>query len=103
RSGGFSAFSRWWPRLERLERRDLPSGFVVTNTLDAGLGSLRGAITGADANPGLDTITFNIPGAGLQVINLLSALPTISDPVILDGFTQPGAQPNTSTNTDNAV
>src|SRR6185295_18383133 len=34
--------------------------FVVTNTDDAGSGSLRQAILDANANPGSDLITFNI-------------------------------------------
>lgn len=64
---------------------------VVTNTNDSGAGSLRQAIT--DANASLtttDTIIFNIPGSGVQTIDLLSALPTITDPVTIDGTTQPG-------------
>lgn len=63
--------------------------FVVTNTNDGGGGSLRQAILDANANPGSDLITFNI-GSGLQTITPASALPAISDPVIVDGTTQPG-------------
>lgn len=64
--------------------------FTVTNTNDSGPGSLRQAILDANANPGADTIAFNIPGSGLQTIELSSALPTITDPVTIDGTTQPG-------------
>ena len=71
------------------------AGLNVTNTGDSGPGSLRQAITDANTNPGLDTICFNIPGAGVQTIAPLSALPPISDPVIIDGYSQPGASPNT--------
>ena len=35
--------------------------FIVTNTNDSGAGSLRQAITDANASPGTDTIAFNIP------------------------------------------
>jgi len=63
--------------------------FVVTNTNDTGAGSLRQAILDANANPGADLITFSI-GAGLQTIALTSSLPDISDPVVIDGTTQPG-------------
>lgn len=63
--------------------------FKVKNTADAGMGSLRQAIIDANATPGLDKITFNIPGA-IYTINLLSSFPTITDPVIIDGATQPG-------------
>jgi len=70
--------------------------FTVTNTNDAGPGSLRQAILDANANPGTDAIYFNIPGAGPHAIQPASALPTITDPVVIDGYTQPGASPNTN-------
>ena len=63
--------------------------FVVTNTNDSGAGSLRQAILDANANPGADVINFNI-GSGLQTISPTSTLPDISDPVLIDGRTQPG-------------
>jgi CSLREA domain-containing protein len=68
---------------------------VVINADDAGAGSLRDAITCANSNPGTDTISFAIPGTGVHTISPLSALPTITDSVIIDGYTQPGASPNT--------
>ncbi|PYS64028.1 MAG: hypothetical protein DMF74_08165 [Acidobacteria bacterium] len=64
--------------------------FVVTNANDHGIGSLRQAILDANATQGPDTITFNIPGGGVHTINLLIALPTITDPVVIDATTQPG-------------
>src|SRR2546423_135484 len=69
-----------------------PAGqtFTVTNTNDSGAGSLRQAILDANANPGSDTIAFNIPGSGVDTISLLSQLANITDPVIIDGTTQPG-------------
>ena len=76
--------------------------FVVTNTNDAGDGSLRKAITDANGMAGADTINFNIPGGGVHTISLASALPTISDPVTIDGYTQPGASPNTLAESDDA-
>lgn len=63
--------------------------FGVTNTNNAGAGSLRQAIVDANANPGPDTITFAI-GAGPQTIIPLSPLPAITDAVVIDGTTQPG-------------
>lgn len=71
-----------------------PTGFVVTTTNDTGPGSLRQAILDANANGGLDTITFNIPGGGVQTIAPASVLPAISDAVILDAYSQPGAIAN---------
>lgn len=67
-----------------------PPMFIVTNTNDAGPGSLRQAIADTNANLGLDTITFNIPGGGVQDIVLTSPLPAIASPVLIDGWTQPG-------------
>jgi hypothetical protein len=49
--------------------------FVVTTTADAGAGSLRAAITFANANPGT-TITF-APAIAGQTITLASELPLI--------------------------
>ena len=63
--------------------------FVVTNTNDSGSGSLRQAIMNANGNPGLDTITFSI-GSGSQTIKPLGSLPVLTDPVVIDGTTQPG-------------
>jgi len=65
---------------------------AVTTNADSGAGSLRQAITDANTSIGVtDTIDFNIAGAGVHTITLLSALPAITDPVTIDGSTQPGA------------
>jgi hypothetical protein len=64
--------------------------FTVINTNDSGPGSLRQAILDANANPGSDLISFNIPGAGVHTISPAFSLPQITDPVSLDGTTQPG-------------
>jgi hypothetical protein len=77
--------------------------FMVTNTDDAGPGSLRHAITDANGNSGLDNIHFSIPGTGVQTITPTTKLPTITDPVTIEGETQPGASANTLANGDNAV
>ena len=69
---------------------------VDGGTCDATHCSLREAINAANANAGTDTIAFNISGAGPHTIQPTSALPTITDPVIIDGYTQPGAMPNTN-------
>ena len=80
-----------------------PSPLVVTTTADDGTGSLRAAITYANENPGLDTITFDIPITGIQTIGPLSALPTITDPVVIDGYSQPGSKPNDMAGGDDAI
>src|SRR5262245_48133640 len=66
------------------------STFFVTTTADTGGGSLRAAITAANSSPGLDQIHFLIVPGGLQSIAPTSPLPEITDPVIIDGTTQPG-------------
>lgn len=63
--------------------------FTVTNTNDTGTGSLRQAILDANANPGADTIAFNISGGSLTITPATS-LPLITNPVTIDGTTQPG-------------
>ncbi len=73
----------------------LAATFTVVNTNDSGAGSLRQAILDANASSGLDTIAFDIAGAGVHTIAPTSGLPTITDPVVIDGYTQPGASPNT--------
>ncbi|MCP4634185.1 MAG: hypothetical protein GY855_14770, partial [candidate division Zixibacteria bacterium] len=67
--------------------------FVVTNTNDAGAGSLRDAINQANAAAGNNTITFNIGGGGLWTIFPLSQLPPLTDMngVWINGLSQPGA------------
>ncbi len=81
--------------------------FTVTNTGDSGSGSFRQAILDANATPndplGPDVIKFDIPttdggydqGTGVYTVSLTTFLPIISDPVTIDGYTQPGAQQNT--------
>ena len=64
--------------------------FTVTNTSDSGLGSLRWAITNANANPGPDTINFQISGTAPFIISLLSALPAATDVTTIDATTQTG-------------
>ena len=88
-------------------KRAVPTVVTVTSAADthvAGLVDLREAIglTNASTDPS-NTIQFAIPGSGLQTINLLSSLPTITRPVLIDGYTQHGASMNTHTTGDNAV
>jgi hypothetical protein len=105
--------------LEALEDRQLLSTFAVVNTNDGGMGSLRQALLDANAhanslNPGnvADDIDFNISGNSVHTIQPTSALPAITDPVIINGYSQPlndGSGKNASPNTnafglaDNAV
>lgn len=63
--------------------------FTVTTTADSGPGSLRQAILDANGSPGVDSIVFDISTAP-YLIQPLSPLPAITDPVVIDGATQPG-------------
>jgi uncharacterized repeat protein (TIGR01451 family) len=80
-----------------------PTSLAVTNTADSGAGSLRQAILDANTFAGVQTIAFNISGAGVQTIAPTSPLPDIIDAVIIDGYTQPGASRNTLATGSNAV
>ena len=78
------------PCLDVLEARTLLSStFWVTSTSDGGDGSLRQAILDANSNPGYDTIAFAVDSQ-FPTIQLANALPSITDPVSLDGTTQDG-------------
>jgi CSLREA domain-containing protein len=69
----------------------------------AGACTLRAAIEETNANAGPDTIAFSIPGGGTQTIHLDQALPTLSGGnTTIDGYTQPGASPNTDQRVSNA-
>lgn len=58
--------------------------------IDARSPELREAIECANAVAGMHTITFAIQGAGPHVISLDEVLPEITDPLTLDGASQPG-------------
>ncbi len=64
--------------------------YTVTNTNNTGAGSLRQAITDANAQAGADTIRFNIAGSGTKTITVTSALPSITGPTVIDATSQPG-------------
>ena len=107
-------------QLECLEERLVLSAIVVTGTGDAvvadGVVTLREAIismnNGANVDADVtavgtygvnDTITFNIPGVGVQTISPATPLPTVLKPVTIDGYSQPEANANTSVTGDDAV
>ncbi|MBL1134570.1 MAG: DUF11 domain-containing protein [Chloroflexi bacterium] len=70
---------------------DLPDANTGDGLCQTPIGTctLRAAIQQANALPGLDEIHFAI-GTGLQTIIPSATLPTITNPVIIDGTTQPG-------------
>jgi CSLREA domain-containing protein len=66
--------------------------YIVTNTNDAGLGSLRQAILDANASIGVpDIINFSVAGT----IVLANILPAIIDQVTINGYSAPLATQNT--------
>ena len=96
---------------EALEARQLLTTYTVTSVADVinandGVITLREAITASNTNAAsgnapagsggtaTDFIRFNIPGTGVQTINLTSAL-NITGKVDIDGYSQPGASRNT--------
>ncbi len=84
-----------------------PAALVVNSTADPGNGicdatecTLREAITTANDNSNqlsIDVISFAIPGTAGQAhtITLASSLLVIDEPLLIDGYTQAGATPNT--------
>jgi CSLREA domain-containing protein len=56
--------------------------------------TLRAAIQQANYTSGADTINFAIPGSGVQTIAPATQLPTITGPVTINGYSQPGTRPN---------
>ena len=92
---------------ETLEDRRVlaPMTFMVTDATDSSPGSLRAAITLSNANvlPAgqLNTIDFKI-SSGSPIIEPATALPTITQSVMIDGYTQPLAIQNDRPNTDDA-
>lgn len=84
--------------------------FTVTNTSDAGAGSLRQAIADANGSAGPHTINFAIPGAdpgcaasGVCTIAPTSFMGNINPTVLIDGYTQPGSSVNTLAGGTNAA
>jgi hypothetical protein len=78
--------------------------FIVVNTNNSGPGSLFQAITDANITPGADRILFNIPGTGVHKIDVSqNPLPTVTESLVIDGYSQPGVKPNSLSVGDNAV
>ena len=82
---------------------------TVNNTADPGDGdcnpnggcTLREAINEANATTA-DTIRFDISGGEVKTIKPTSRLPIISERLTIDGYSQPGAEPNSLTTGTNA-
>lgn len=90
------------------------NSYLVTTADDFGPGSLRQAIIDAnqDTQAATFVIDFGIPGAGPFTISPQTALPAITHPVVIDGYSQglqtpddssDDATPNNLSDGDNAV
>ena len=65
--------------------------YTVTAFSESGPGSFGQAILDSNASVGVvDTIEFDVPGTPPFTILMFNGLPTITDPVVIDGTTQPG-------------
>ena len=69
----------------------------------SGPGSLAQAADDANSVPGPNQIVFAIPGSGVHTIDLSNSGIVLSYSITIDGYTQPGASPNTLSVGDNAV
>jgi hypothetical protein len=88
------------PTLSLREAIEVSNGTLAISALSQ---QAQAQIEGTLATP--NTIDFDIPGTGVQTITLESNLPSISSPATIDGYSQPGAHPNTNgpRQADNAV
>src|SRR5215203_2298908 len=77
----------------------------INTTISGNQCSLRAAIEQANANDNpleVDRINFNISGTGVHTISPLTALPDITEPAIVNGYSQPGSSVNTLAKGTNA-
>jgi len=71
----------------------LREALTAANTNTAS-GAAAGECAAGQASPTVDTIVFNIPGVGVHTVTPASSLPAITEAVIINGFSQPGASAN---------
>src|SRR5689334_12394882 len=82
----------------------LREAIVAANTnMPSGL--TTGECAAGDTSPAVDTIAFAIPpfDGTVKTIALASSLPDVTEPIVMDGYTQPGASANTQAVGDDAV
>ncbi len=71
--------------------------FNVTSVAPTGAGSLSQAIIDADNLAGADTINFQIAGTGVKILTIPSSgLNAVNEAVTINGYSQAGAQVNTT-------
>jgi|GEM_PF-1146349 len=79
--------------------------FTCVNTDSSGPGSFAQAVSDANAHSesGPQTVAFAVPGSGVHKIDLSNGTIAVASFITIDGYTQPGASPNTLSVGDNAV
>lgn len=65
--------------------------------------TLRQAITAANASVGSDVIRFSVSAGGEVLIQPATPLPVITQPLVIDGYSQPDSAVNTASAGSNAV
>jgi CSLREA domain-containing protein len=80
----------------------LREAIVAANTNTAS-GGAAGECVAGNAFPTIDTIAFAIAGSGVHTITPTTVMPDIGEPLVIDGYTQPGASVNTLAVGNNAV
>jgi hypothetical protein len=68
--------------------RVVPQVIMASSLEDSGPGTLRQALLDANAAPGSNAVSFAFTGSTPFVIHLLSPLPAIADPLLIDGWSQ---------------
>jgi hypothetical protein len=76
---------------------------ILAANADTASGATAGQCAAGSPLLAVDRIHFAIPGAGVRTIALGSPLPAITEAVVVDGYTQPGAHANTLAGGDDAV
>jgi len=80
--------------IEDIQIGDTPNACDVSSVPGSQC-TLRAALQESNATSGNDRVTFDIPGDQVHSIALASALPLLHGRVLINGFSQPGASPNT--------
>jgi len=80
--------------IEDIQTGDTPNACDVSSDPGSQC-TLRAALQESNATAGNDRVTFDIPGNQVHSTTLSSALPALHGQVLIDGFSQPGASPNT--------
>ena len=119
----YNGITRWLCTIGLMMAAGAASGATIVvnstadNVADDGACTLREAIAAsvedfpsgrmsgecAQGDVGLDTIHFDIKGTGPFVFSPRTPLPVVTQPIFIDGYSQPGAKANSRTTGNDAV